>query len=287
MIISGESYHSDAAGMRLYRHRFSPAHATQPVAGVVLMLHGLGDHLECHARAALEVFCPRGWHCVGVDWPGNGRSEGKRGHIDSVAHAMDILDEALVQVRHEYGPSQPVGYYAHSTGALILLQYLRLRAPGKVPWLWLSSPLLVPTWRQSAFKVAAAPIVARLLPRFTVDTGVRPPECFRITGTPEQLKKRFAHCHHHISLGFGADLIRHGETIGECAAAITDPTALLLTQGSADVICPPQFSEPWFERVPAARKRFALLPGLHHETLREPEDSAVVSANLWLDEIGA
>lgn len=286
MLTFGETFLSPAAGLRLYRHRFSPESPGGQPPGVVLMLHGLGDHLECHARAADEVFCPRGWLCEGVDWPGNGRSDGKRGHLDSIACGMEIIAETVEKLHRDYGRGMPLGAYAHSTGGFILLQYLhRLGGESPFQWIWLSSPLLNPTWRQSPLKVAAAPLLARILPRLTLDTGVRPPECFRQTGTPTQIRKRFEHCHHRISAAFGAELLRYSPDIDACASAIHDPTAMLITQGTADAICPSQFAENWFPRVAASRKHLALLPGLHHETLREPEDAAVLAANQWFDQL--
>lgn len=293
MHLTGETYRSEAAGLGIHRQIFHPA-GRDPIGGAVL-LHGLGDHLGCHLRAA-ELLCERGYLCVGIDWPGHGRSEGKRGHINGLRSVFRLIDETIAWLSaRRLPPDAPRGVYAHSTGAFALLHHRidrerRASKEGRVAdstlfdWIWLSSPLLRPDHEQPRLLVAAAPFLAMLAPGFILDTKVRPEKTRHeaVEGTSASLE--MDGCHHWVSAAFGADLVRHGRRINEAAPLIREPTRLLLSQGEADEICPPEFSRDFFDRVGTTRKTYALFPGMRHEVLREPNNApAIARITDWLD----
>lgn len=282
---SGEVYQSRAAGLKIYRRVFAPDSGR--IRGGALLLHGLGDHIGCHLPAA-ELCCRRDLLSLGIDWPGNGLSGGKRGDIESVAVAAALIAEARSHLDSLLPPGSPVGIYGHSTGGFFALEYLTQQ--GLVPdstllnWVWLSSPLLRPDHRQHPLKRKMAPLAAKLAPRLLFDTGVRPERCHHIDDRRPNPENGSGLCHHLISARLGADLLAHAGKINEKAAAIRDPMRLLITQGADDTICPPEFSRDFFERAPARDKTFALFPGMLHEPLREPDNSPAVEAvGKWFD----
>lgn len=292
MHLSGETYPSTAAsGLGIHRQVFHPD--TPEPRGAAILLHGLGDHLGCHLRAA-EMLCERGYLCTGVDWPGHGRSEGKRGHINGLKTVFGLIDETLAWLEDQDLPAgAPRGIYAHSTGAFGLLNHLRHRRtqPGPVPdstlfdWIWLSSPLLRPDHGQPRLLVRVAPLLARLAPRFILDTKVRPESTRHLIDGGTAAGQEMDGCHHWVSAAFGADLVRQGRRVNETADFIHEPTRLLLTQGENDDICPPEFSRAFFDRVATAQKTYALFPGLRHELMREPGNApALERIGAWLDQ---
>lgn len=295
MHLQGESYVSPATGRTIHRQLFLPDGKTP--AGHVILLHGLGDHLGCHLRAA-ELVCARGYTAVGVDWPGHGRSEGKRGHINGLAETFSLLDETLEWIEKE-SPSPPgkTAIYGHSTGGFVLLHYLRHRLggtqQGKVSdstlfdWIWLSSPLLRPDHDQPRLLVWAAPLLAKLAPNFTLDTKVRPERTRHTRGDESTAAGReMDGCHHWVNAAFGADLVHHGREINEVGPMITDPVRVLLTQGEEDTICPPEFSREFFDQIATSQKTYASLPGMRHEVLREPNNEPGIEAiENWLSDL--
>ncbi|MBL9151542.1 MAG: alpha/beta fold hydrolase [Verrucomicrobiales bacterium] len=289
MIISSEFAASDASrGLRLHRMLCRPE--SGPVLGRAVVLHGLGDHLGCH-RAAMELLCDRGYVCAGFDAPGHGKSEGRRGHIDGVESLFGVIEETVGRLDAIVGPVGPRLLYAHSTGAFYALVHLLAISmkQGSISdqtlfdRIWLSSPLLRPDHGQNRFLIAAAEWLSRLIPGVTLDTGVRPERCRRLVpGTTPDEVERLCHCR--VSVALGASLLRHARDADAAAERLRDPADLLITQGADDTICPPAYSRAFFDRVPATRKRYVLLPGTLHEPLREPDNGPILAAaGRWLD----
>ena len=249
--------------------RFLPRSPGDPAGGMV-MAHRLGDHLGCHVLAA-ELFCGHDWLSTGVDWPGHGFSEGKRGHIEGVGTAVELIEESCRFLRGQIGPDAPLGLYAHSTGALFALHFLEMNEQGVFgePTLfdriWFGSPLLRPGHGHHPVKVWGAGLVGKIMPGLILDTGVRPEQCRHVDPEAAKANGDYDLCHHYVSAGLGADLLRHGSRIDSTAGALKDPSRILLTQGAEDSICPAEFSESFSKRF---RPATALLPRLFHEPLR-------------------
>jgi alpha-beta hydrolase superfamily lysophospholipase len=283
---SSDHYQSSNSGEELYRRVFTPrSQLPEEWRGGVLMVHGVGDHLGRHEKAA-RMFCRQGLVAAGLDWPGHGHSPGKRGHADGVDPLIGLIEESLADLRKRIPAGSPIGLYAHSAGAFVLLQFLGEQAakergatypPSAFPFVWLSSPLLRPSHGQSLVKVKMGEWLSKVTPGLCLDTGVRPARCHPPDADTGLLKVDPLG-HHKISLALGADILRRSRSIDDCALLFQQPTKLLITQGSADGICPPRFSQAFFENVPlpADDKTFLLLPGVLHEPLNDPGASELL-----------
>ncbi len=282
----GEKFHSVAAGRALYRTIFR-ASTDQLPKFAVLMAHGWGDHMGCHRRAA-QMFVDRGGIAIGVDWPGNGKSSGVRGHMAGVDQGVEILRETLATLRGELAElgavDLPVGFYAHSTGCPIGVKFLAESDASTFRFAWLSSPLARPEVGQADWKIRAAGWIARLVPILPFDTGVRLARCHR--ADPET--GEFAddtNCHPLISAGFGNELAvrsKNGEVMS-WARSLSDPLRLLMTLGTEDTVCPPEHSREFFEAMPLSDKTLIELTGFLHEPLRDRYwRDAVAAIELWL-----
>ena len=284
-----EKFHSVAAGRTLYRTVFR-ASTDQLPKFAVLMAHGWGDHMGCHRRAA-QMFVDRGGMAIGVDWPGNGKSSGIRGHMAGIDQGVEILCETLATLRAELadlGAGQlPLGFYAHSTGCPIGVKFIAGGEASLFKFAWLSSPLARPEAGQSDWKIRAAGWIARLVPKMPFDTGVRLARCHR--ADPET--GAFADdtdCHPLISVGFGHELAmrsKNGEVMG-WARSLQDPLRLLMTLGTDDTICPPEYGREFFEAMPLSDKTLIELPGFLHEPLRDGHwRQAVAAVEPWLVDV--
>ena len=60
---------------------------------VLVMVHGLGEHIQRYGYWS-ELFRNEGIAFTGVDLPGHGRSEGRKGHVSS----YDVLNEILKEI---------------------------------------------------------------------------------------------------------------------------------------------------------------------------------------------
>jgi len=61
---------------------------------VILMVHGLGEHIQRYTYWA-ELFKNEGIGFLGVDLPGHGRSDGRRGNIKSYMVTDEMIDILL------------------------------------------------------------------------------------------------------------------------------------------------------------------------------------------------
>lgn len=252
-------FDSEAIGRRVRLVDVPPAKSTR---GTVLLLHGLGDHVERY-EWAFRLLGGVGYRVVAIDWPGCGKSPGVRGDLPTVDEAGRLLEEVVEQLVPDLA-----GIVAHSTGGFLLIP--ALAANGSVlraaDWIWFSSPLLAPTHGQPAWKVSAAKMVARLWPRLTLDTGVRDEKCF-IDSAPEDLPDEAVH--HRISLRFAADLLEWRDRIRDGVAALPADCDYLLTQGSEDEVCPPPYALRFFDALPASSKTLIFARSSRHEPFRE------------------
>lgn len=280
MTIHSSTLDSKAIGAEIYRISVEPT-AGEPSLGTVLALHGLGDHIHCHEEA-FKMFCDKGYRVEGFDWPGNGKSAGKRGDIPGVAAAIELLEEFVESMEEK-----PTAIYAHSTGGFLALPFLANYQPKhpELEWVWLSSPLIRPSHKQPKIKIAISEYLAQRFPELTVPTGVRPSRCFHISDFDvKNIAIHFDNCHSKISARFGRDLLQWESSIIEAATKLENPLKLLITQGDDDKICPLAFAEEVFQSIQIDSKTFLILNNLRHEPLREPENQWFLnSVSEWLD----
>jgi len=280
-----EIYRSPAVhGQEIHRSILRPE---GPVRGAVLALHGWGDHLGTHGPSH-QLLLDAGYLVVAFDWPGNGKSFGKRGHLPGgVATAIALIDEnfEFIKTLPEIGEQTP-SIYAHSTGGFFILCFLAAQPHLDLPWLWLSSPLLRAGHGQPDWKTRSAKFIARYFPAITFDTHVRARDTRNLS--PLEIAKLaktgyYKLCHHRVSAELGADLIDHSTRINQYATHIDSSTRLLITQGTADAVCPLEYTEELFEQVPSNDKHLAKLDGLKHEPFNEPENESFVEViSQWL-----
>ena len=257
-------------------------------------MHGQGDHLGCHEKAA-RMFCRKGLIAAGMDWPGHGHSEGKRGHSHGVNPLLELITEALADLRERLPEGAPIGLYAHSAGAFVLLQYLSEQAslgedavnsPSSFRFVWLSSPLLRPDHGQGFLKKKIGEWLSKIAPGLLFDTGVRSDRCYRSDPNTGLLKEDPLK-HHKISLALGSDMVKRSGKVNDCARVFQEPTRLFVTQGSADNVCPPEFSRAFFDRVslPEKNKTYLLLPDVLHEPLNDPgAPELLTTMGEWVDD---
>lgn len=244
----------------------------------VLILHGLGDHFGRH-EWAVRLFTGLGYDVIGLDWPGNGRSGGKKGDLPSTESVGPLLEEVLSREATE-----PVGVFAHSTGGFFLIQTFgrNLRAFRNVKWIWLSSPLLHPEEGQSRLKVIVAKRFAKWFPRLTMSTGVRPSDCYHVEAGEDPEGFREAN-HRRITLRAGVDLILAGLKMKSSDVVEVLELPVLVTEGSEDEVCPPNLTFEFFKKLPEGQKTMIFLNGARHEPFREANRMPMLnSVRAWL-----
>ena len=95
--------------------------ANDPARGTVLIVHGLGEHIGRYATLAGRLNA-WGWHVVGHDQRGHGRSDGARGAIargDALLHDLALVIDAV-----RAGLPAPLVLLGHSLGGLVAARFV-------------------------------------------------------------------------------------------------------------------------------------------------------------------
>src|SRR5690625_4840620 len=105
--------------------------------GVIVIVHGAGEHHGRYKWLA-EKWNEHGFEVIMGDLPGQGKSRGKRGHIQSFSQYIDVVGEWIEAARKR---NLPILLLGHSMGGLIIIRLLMERAI-VVHGVILSSPCL-------------------------------------------------------------------------------------------------------------------------------------------------
>lgn len=246
--------------------------------GGVLLLHGLGEHSGRH-QSILERFAEHGFYGRTFDWPGHGRSPGRRGHFVSLRQLTHIIDSQCAQLKEALEPGTPIGLLGHSMGGFWALYYLT-RHPEVAQFAWIGSTLVHPAANASRLKRLSALLLSRFLPAFPLRSGIDPAQCRELSeeGEPDPLM------HRKLTARTGTLLLRAAEAIRRGEHRISPALCLLMTHGSADTVCPPAYSKALFERLTVTEKRYVSLPGALHEPYHGESGLAFFSAlDEWIE----
>ena len=250
----GDIYMS-TIGTRVFQRSFHTQR--EPLAGA-LFLHGLGEHGGRHERS-LALFAHHGIHCRTFDWPGHGKTEGRRGYIDSMETITTLIGEQMAMLRETLGPDKQIGLLGHSMGGFLALYHLALY-PDIADFAWITSPLIDPEANASWLKRQFVQLINRVCPTFTVRSGIRATQCRH-----GSKKRADPLMHSLISVRLGTLLVEAAHELQTHVSEINPSLRLLMTHGGADVVCPPSLSRAFFERLPNEHRTYRILPGLLHE----------------------
>lgn len=260
-------------GLTLHTLSWEPV--VTPRAQVVLS-HGYAEHAGRYDVLA-EALTKRDMAVYALDFPGHGRSAGRRGWVNSFAGQVTDLGAYVSALRADE-PHLRCGLFGHSVGGAVAAS-LCAREPEIVDALALSAPYLRHGKPVTRWQLMGMGVLAKILPRLGV-AGIDPDELSRIPAEVEAYRndplvfhgKTPAHVVHELFNGF--------DTIA-AAHRITAP--LLVIHGSEDRIADPSGSRELSDRVSSTDVEYELLPGGFHEALNDLEQGGIVEhVSEWL-----
>ena len=264
-------------------YRWPEGQAHQP-RGVVLLVHGLGEHMGRYSETA-HFLQEEGWICIGYDHLGHGRSAGARGTLPS----SDALVEGLVQVaQHVVAelPSKiaqelPLILLGHSLGGLVVTQALSTaseRMP-EVRAAVLSAPALgIHLSGLQSTLLKTLPIFA---PNLCLDNGL---DANAVCRDPEVVRRYLNDplVHRKISLRLAAWMMDCANHLPRRLATWSTPVFLLLAQ--KDRLGDNQAAERFAALVPADLVTVHRETMMFHEMLNDPEKQRVLQKIAdWMD----
>jgi alpha-beta hydrolase superfamily lysophospholipase len=246
---------------------------------VIHLIHGYAEHASRYANVVNELV-PAGYAVFGTDHRGHGRSDGRRGHVESFQDYIDDEKQFAVEVIKPAFPDAPYVLVGHSMGSLITLNYAE-QFPGGIKAIVLSGTGSLPGKGVPRFIITLTKVLANILPRIHVKSPL-PPEF--ISRDPEVVRAYVNDplVYNVIPPRLANEMNKYLATGGQNAWRITKP--VLILHGSEDTAFSGQ--KELLETIGSPDKTLKIYDGLRHEVYNElPADRARVLADLrtWLD----
>lgn len=242
---------------------------TKSVVGRVLVLHGMGEHGGRYLAFA-EYLATRGFECVVPDLRGFGRSGGPRAFARRYSDFHTDLS-AIQSYLEKNRVTEPLFYFGHSFGGLVLCSYLVMRQVA-ARGLILSSPIFgtakpVPGWRH-----LLGLLTAFCFPSYSQGTSVRP-EILTHDETIVSDYKKDKLIYYKITAGLYRELLRLMTERERVARQLYLPTLVL--QAGDDRIVDKEKTLLFYEELASRDKKLQVFPGLFHELLNEKQRQGI------------
>jgi alpha-beta hydrolase superfamily lysophospholipase len=235
------------------------------IAAMLIMVHGLGDHILRYSRWA-DLFNKEGIGFTGVDLPGHGRSDGKRGHIKNYSLLFEMIEILMNECKKTY-PEIPVFLYGHSLGGGIVLNYLVKRNPS-VRGAIVTSPWLKLTFEPEELKIKLTGLLKNFVPGLTLPNGL----VIEHISNDRQVVEDYLNdplVHDRISLSLIHSAFSSASETLQNANRLK--THLLLMHGNDDQICSPEGSREFASKTDMVELKIwdKGYHELHNELFRE------------------
>jgi acylglycerol lipase len=229
---------------------------------VIILVHGLGEHVQRYLYWA-GLFKKEGIGFLGVDLPGHGRSQGRKGVIKDYSLPGEMI-EILLTTCNKTFPGCPVFIYGHSLGGGIVLDYL-LRKNPKIKGAIVTSPWLRLSFEPAKSKVMMASIMKHLIPGLIQPSGLNVNHISHDADVVERYKNDPL-VHGKISVGLFDGAMKAAKYSLDHASELKVPT--LLMHGSDDQITSPDGSREFAGKSKMVKLK--IWEGGYHELHNEP-----------------
>lgn len=203
---------------------------------LIIMVHGHGEHILRYEHWA-NLFNSNNIGFTGVDLPGHGRSDGKRGHVRDEALLNEMID-VMIRESGKTFSGIPVFLYGHSLGGVIVLNYLLKKNP-RIKGAIVTSPAIKLAFEPGKAKLILAAIMKTLMPGLIQPTGL-PVEYLSHDKSVVDKYVDDPLVHGKISVGLFNTWMNASAYILSHARELKVP--LLLVHGSSDKVCSPEGS---------------------------------------------
>jgi acylglycerol lipase len=233
----------------------------EDMRGVVVLIHGLGEHIQRYKEWA-DLFKRERIAFAGVDLPGHGLSDGIRGHIKNYKLTDEMIDILINECKMTF-PDIPVFLYGHSMGGGIVLDYL-IRMVPVLKGAIVTSPWLKLAFEPTRAKIRLAAMIKNIFPSLIQPTGLVAEHISHDKVVVNKYKNDpLVHGKISVSL-FHATTNAAANTLKNAALL---KTPLLLIHGSDDKICSPDGSREFASKTKLAELK--IWDGGYHELHNE------------------
>jgi alpha-beta hydrolase superfamily lysophospholipase len=228
-------------------------------SAVVLYVHGFGEHSGRYLHP-IEYLIDKGIAFYGLDLRGHGRSEGKRGHVESFDDYVRDFGTFVNIIKKREG-GKKFFFLGHSMGGLVVLRYIEQVKTGYDGIITIA-PVHKGDDELSKFTV----FMSKHFPRFTMTNEIDPFYLSR----DRDVVKRFMQdrlVHNRVSARWLTELLTERRAVIEGAKQINLP--LLMLHAGRDLIVSPDGSREFFEVIGSQDKKIIIYEDYYHEILNE------------------
>lgn len=255
-----------------------PAGVGVPRRGVIVIVHGLGEHAGRYEPMAQRLTA-WGFEVYGYDQCGHGESAGPRGCLPNTMRLLEDLADVIESARRRTLEGESLIVLGHSLGGLVASCLVLLRDV-RVDALVLSSPAFMP--RVTRLQRWLTKALRRIAPNFTVANGVDP-EALTHDADIVEAYRRDPLVHDRISARLAYFITQAAPRVLARAPRWKLPTLLLY--GGSDCVVSPLGSQAFAESAPARLVTTHCFEDFFHEVFNETEcERAYAALQAWLDE---
>ncbi len=249
-----------------------------PLRGVVIIVHGLGEHAGRYDHVA-EKLNSWGFAVRGYDQCGHGESGGARGGMPTDTRLLDDLADIIDSTRARMDKSTPLILLGHSMGGLVAGRFVSLGIR-PVDALVMSSPALNPGL--SAFQKLLVAVLPKMVPNLRVGNGLNPTF---LSHDPQVVATYLADplVHDRISARLARFIAEAGPATVALAPQWKIPT--LLMYAGDDRLLNAQGSRDFAKAAPKTLVSAECFDAMYHEIFNELDNAAVFARlQRWLAE---
>ncbi len=247
--------------------------------GVVLIVHGLGEHAGRYSALAEELN-QWGYNVRSYDQYGHGDSAGVRGSLPHAMRLLDDLAEVIDNTRRTMGPQEPLILLGHSMGGVVAAQ-LVLHKLRRVEALVLSSPAFDPGL--GAVQKLLLRVLPRIAPHLRVGNGLQQKYLCRDKAVVAAYQADPL-VHDRISASLAQFIADMGSQCIAGAPQWTVPTLLLYA--GADRLVSPAGSRAFAAAAPPKTVQSQCFDAMYHEILNDPDRAQVLAVmHGWLQNL--
>lgn len=231
----------------------------EPTKGSVILVHGLGEHSKRYEKL-IQMLSKKGYAVYTFDWPGHGKSSGKKGHT-RIEEGLKIIDTIVEEIN-----TKPY-LFGHSMGGLAVIRYSEI-FPDKIKGMVLSSPELAFDVRISPALIKLAKLFSLILPNITINNRIIPEE---ISRNEESVKKYVKDplVHDRITLSLNRSISNNMKKAYQDVDKIT--CSVLILGGTDDMVVPFNSSKDFFKKLKTKDKNLIDFKGAFHEVFEDSE----------------
>ena len=230
---------------------------------VIILVHGLGEHSGRYDNL-INSLADKKVSIFAIDHRGHGKSDGKRGHIDSFMDYVYDLKLFLEFIKEE-NKGLPVVLFGHSLGGVIAAKY-SMTYPDDLSMLVISSPGFAPAFKVPAWKTGVASFFSSRIASLTFPNGLKTEDLSHdADSVAAYINDPLVH--NKITARFTVEFIRAGQECLSNAASIKKP--LLVFHGEEDHIADHKAAEQFYKDASSPVKKLIIFEKLFHETMNE------------------